>query len=82
MLSLAENPEFIKARLKIAGSSLAKIARDLDVSVTAVSRTIRYENCRSHRIECAVAAALGVEPASIWPARYQGTDGVLQPHAA
>lgn len=65
-----EHPEILKARLRMAGSSIAAIARELGVSVTAVSRTIRHRNCRSQRIERAVATALGVTPSQVWPSRY------------
>jgi lambda repressor-like predicted transcriptional regulator len=65
------DPELIKANLRIAGSSVATIARELGVSVAAVSKTIRYSNCRSRRIESAVADALNLAPSAIWPARYE-----------
>lgn len=61
--------ERIKMRLRLAGSSLSAIARDLGVqptTVTAVSQGVR----RSRRIESAIAAALATEPQKLWPDRY------------
>lgn len=56
-------------RLRLAGSSLANIARELSVaraSVTAVS----VGTHRSRRIEAAIAAKLGETPQQLWPERY------------
>lgn len=56
-------------RLRMAGSSLSIIARDLGVkptTVTSVSQGLR----RSRRIESAIAAALGTQPEKLWPDRY------------
>jgi Ner family transcriptional regulator len=64
-----EQHERIKMRLRLAGSSLAEVARDLGVAgttVTSVSQGYR----RSRRIESAIAAKLGVQPGSLWPDRY------------
>lgn len=61
--------ERIKMRLRLAGSSLADVARELGVAgttVTSVSQGYR----RSRRIEAAIAAKLGVRPADLWPERY------------
>jgi Ner family transcriptional regulator len=67
--------ERIKMRLRLAGSSLADVARGLDVAgttVTSVSQGYR----RSRRIEAAIAAKLGVRPVDLWPERYpDGGDG-------
>ena len=64
-----EQHERIKMRLRLAGSSLAEVARELGVAgttVTSVSQSYR----RSRRIEAAIAAKLGVLPRSLWPDRY------------
>ncbi|MEN8720210.1 MULTISPECIES: helix-turn-helix domain-containing protein [Pseudomonadota] len=64
-----EQHERIKMRLRVAGSSLAEVARELGVagtSVTSVSQGYR----RSRRIESAIADKLGVVPSSLWPDRY------------
>ncbi|TXH04647.1 MAG: hypothetical protein E6R07_07290 [Nevskiaceae bacterium] len=56
-------------RLRLAGSSLADVARELGVAgttVTSVSQGYR----RSRRIESAIATKLGVTPRSLWPERY------------
>lgn len=57
--------------LRVAGSSLAEVARELGVTgttVTSVSQGYR----RSRRIESAIASKLGVAPGSLWPDRYPG----------
>lgn len=64
-----EQHESIKSRLRLAGSSLAIVARELGLSpttVTIVSQGVR----RSHRIESAIAAKLGVPAATLWPEKY------------
>lgn len=64
-----EQHERIKMRLRLAGSSLAEVARELSVAgttVTSVSQGYR----RSRRIESAIADKLGVTPGSLWPDRY------------
>jgi Ner family transcriptional regulator len=61
--------ERIKMRLRLKGSSLAQIARELGVTpttVTIVSQGFR----RSRRIEMAIATHLDVAPAQLWPERY------------
>lgn len=61
--------ERIKCRLRLKGSSLAQIARDLNVTpttVTIVSQGFR----RSRRIESAIALRLGVTVDQLWPGRY------------
>ena len=62
--------ETLKYRLRLAGSSMAKIAASLGVtqsSVTVVSQGYR----RSHRIEAAIALQLGETPEAIFPDRYK-----------
>lgn len=64
-----EQHEQIKMRLRLAGSSLANVARELGVAgttVTCVSQGYR----RSRRIEAAIAVKLGVKPWDLWPDRY------------
>lgn len=66
--------EYRKARLRVAGTSLSEIARQLSLShtsVTVVSQGYR----RSARIEAAIAAALGENPSATFPDRYPTTDG-------
>ena len=60
--------EWIKMQLRLCGSSLADIARELGVAkttVTAVSQGLR----RSRRIEAAIVAKLGMPPERLWPER-------------
>lgn len=65
------HPERIKYELRMKGSSLAVVARELGVTRAAVSMSIKDDARRSRRIEAAVAAALGVRPRTIWPDRYR-----------
>ena len=61
--------ERIKCWLRLKGSSLAQIARDLNVTpttVTIVSQGLR----RSRRIESAIALRLGVTADRLWPDKY------------
>ena len=61
-------------RLRVAGSSLSQIARELGVqptTVTAVSQGMR----RSRRIEDKIATVLATSPEKLWPDRYVCTAG-------
>lgn len=61
--------ERIKMRLRLAGSSLSEISRELGVrptTVTSVSQGYR----RSRRIELAIASKLGMSAEAVWPDRY------------
>ncbi len=58
----------IKSALSLKGLSLSDIARQLRVTpstVSIVSRGFR----RSRRVECAIAAALDMDHATLWPER-------------
>lgn len=69
MTPALEQHERIKMRLRLAGSSLADVARELCVApttVTSVSQGFR----RSRRIEAAIAGKLGEAPESLWQDRY------------
>ncbi len=61
--------ERIKMKLRLAGSSLTQVARDLGVSPSTVASVSRGE-CRSRRIEDRIAAVLTTSPARLWPNRY------------
>lgn len=64
-----EQHEWVKMHLRLAGSSLAEIARELGVApttVTSVSQGAR----RSRRIEATIARRLSMQPAQLWPERY------------
>ncbi len=63
--------ERLKAELRIRGTSLARVARDLGVSDAAL--TLVGKGCnRSRRIEKALAGAVGTTPEALFPDRYQG----------
>lgn len=61
--------ERIKMRLRLAGTSLAQIARDLGVRSTTVASVSRGTS-HSRRIEATIARALGTGPEKLWPDRY------------
>lgn len=64
-----ERHKRIKEDLRLAGSSLAQVARELGVqptTVTSVSQGYR----RSRRIEGLIATKLSTTPAGLWPDRY------------
>lgn len=61
--------EWIKYQLRTRGTSLAKLARELEVSDTAVKNVKRSAYPRMER---AIANALGLRPADIWPERWHG----------
>lgn len=68
--SQLEQHEWIKSRLRLVGSSLAEIARELDLkpaTITIVSQGQR----RSQRIESAISTKLGVPVATLWPDKYR-----------
>lgn len=70
MIRGLQRHERIKTRLKLAGSSLAEVARELGVTgstVTSVSQGYR----RSRRIERAIAEKLRDTPERLWPDRYR-----------
>ncbi len=61
--------EQIKMRLRLAGSSLSDVARELGVAATTVT-SVSQGARRSRRIEALIAAKLKTTPARLWPARY------------
>lgn len=63
--------ERLKAELRIRGTSLAQISRDLGVTDLALSLVGKGFN-RSRRIEKALADAVGTTPEALFPDRYQG----------
>lgn len=72
MRTARQQHECIKMRLRLAGSSLAQIARELDLaptSVTSVCQGLR----RSRRVENAIADKLATSPGRLWPERYRET---------
>lgn len=61
--------ERIKMRLRLAGSSLSGVARELKVAATTVT-SVSQGYRRSRRIEQAIADKLGETPECLWPERY------------
>ncbi len=75
-----ENHELLKFRLRLAGSSMAKIARSLGISqssVTVVSQGYR----RSHRVQREIADQLGTTPQQFFPDRYEAEEGMKTGHS-
>jgi len=56
-------------RLRLAGSSLAQVARELGVQPTTVTSVCQGYR-RSRRIEDLIATKLSTTPATLWPDRY------------
>lgn len=71
---LTQRWEWIKYQLRTKGSSLALVARELDVTGPAVKNAKRKPY---PRVERAIAKKLGLEPIDIWPERW-GLNG--EPH--
>ena len=85
VLDMPDDPakrwEWIKYRLRIGGSSAAKLARQLGVTDRAIRAT---KNSPYPRIERAIASALGVMPVVLWPDRWNsdGTPKRRRPNRA
>jgi len=60
--------EMIKALLRSRGSSLSKVARELDLKPSTISSVL--VGSRSLRVERAIADVLRTTPEKIWPERY------------
>lgn len=59
--------EWIKYQLRTKGTSLAQLARELEVSDTAVKNAKRTAYPRMER---AIAKALDLKPIDLWPERW------------
>ena len=64
----------IKWLLKKQGTSLADIARSLNVGPSSVTLVCKGRG-RSRRIEAAIAAATGLKPEQLWPDNYPTQKG-------
>ena len=71
------HPEDVKAALRKRGTSLAQIARDLNIDRSTVSSVLKGVG-RSRRVENAIAQGLGKPLAVVFPERYSSIvrDGV------
>lgn len=62
--------EWIKFQLRAMGTSLAKLAREQGVSRQAAVNALTKPY---PKLEAAIAAAIGLEPRTIWPERYDSS---------
>lgn len=69
MTKIEARNDGIKAALHLRGSSYSDIARQIEVTTSAVSLVARGRS-RSKRIEEAIAQQVGVEPHLLWPEHY------------
>lgn len=58
-------------RLRLAGSSLSSVARELGVKATTVT-SVSLGQRRSRRIEAKIAEKLSTTTDKLWPDRYPG----------
>lgn len=68
--------EWVKYRLKVAGLTLTRLGERLNVSRHAVGLALRQPY---PRVERAIADILGMEPAAIWPERYDADGNPNRP---
>ena len=64
-----ERREWIKFQLRIRGSSLSAVAREMGVSRHATNLALAKPYPRMER---AIAAKIGIPPCQLWPERYAG----------
>ncbi len=62
--------EILKARLRILGSGISALAREIGVSPSSVT-TVSQGYRTSHRIQKALAEKLNTEPELLFPDRYK-----------
>lgn len=63
--------EWIKYQLRLRGSSLSKLARELGMTRQAVRNAL---SSRYPKMERVIAAEIGLRPETIWPERYASRD--------
>ncbi len=68
--------EWVKYQLRLKGYSLAALGRKLGVSRSAPVLALRQPY---PRVERAIADILGMEPAAIWPERYDADGNPNRP---
>lgn len=61
------HPEMIKARLRMAGYTLADVARETKVGESAVRRALRYPSLSGER---AIAKVMNRPLYELWPERW------------
>lgn len=61
------HPEDIKAAVRKKGASLAQVARAAGLGDAALRLALTVPRAKA---EVAIAAFLGIKPATIWPSRY------------
>lgn len=61
--------ETIKLGLRDVGSSLSDVAKELNLRRSTVT-TVSQGHRRSHRVQKALAAKLGMQPEELFPERY------------
>lgn len=71
-----ERSIWVQGRLRLRASSFAAIARELGISARAVGQAMFMPN---HRVERALAAALGMEPQRLFAERYDADGRRLHP---
>lgn len=74
MSAIHKEHEYVKMALRLKGSSLSEVAKDLGVSAAAVTYASKGASS-SNRIEKYIAQVLGVERSAIWPSRYKKRGG-------
>ncbi|MGA3799145.1 helix-turn-helix domain-containing protein [Pseudomonas fluorescens] len=74
-LDLESRWEWIKFQLRLRGTNLAELARSHDLN----ERAIRNAKQRPYpRVERAIAEALGLKPAQLWPERWNADGSPLR----
>lgn len=71
----AQRWEWIKYQLRIHGCAPAELARRLNITDRAI-RAVKH--AAYPRIERAIAGVLGVEPAQLWPERWNSDGSPLR----
>lgn len=70
-LSEPDRQSLIRLHFKLRELSFTKLAREHDVTPSSVSAVVSGRG-RSERLENAIATAIGLSRADLWPEREQG----------
>jgi lambda repressor-like predicted transcriptional regulator len=68
-----ERHEYVKSGLRLAGTSLAALGRELGVKNSTMS-SVSMGAAKSKRIQQAIAAALSVSVVELWPEFFSEPD--------